>query len=50
MESQKNASEVWGESEVKLREGMLSVFLKGDYAERVMFTNDPKTGSSGQAV
>ena len=38
--SEKGASIIWGQRELQLREGMLSVFIKDDTVQNILFRNE----------
>ena len=40
MASEHGASVIWGQSELQLREGMLSVFLKEDVVRNIVFEHN----------
>ena len=40
--SEKGASIIWGQRELQLREGMLSVFMRDDSVQNIVFQNNNK--------
>ena len=47
--SEAGASIIWGQRELQLREGMLSVFLKDDTARNIVFQSTNMVEDDGQA-